>query len=272
MTYLVLQILPYISVAVLVIGLLYRIGRWANGRIVHQITLTTPAPTTQTGAVVNIATEAIFFRSMFKTDKALWGGAWIMHIALFSVLGGHVLGIGTLGLQFYYIGLTSAELSEYLSNLLGTSFGIIMLLGLFYLLYRRMAINEVKQISAPSDYAHLLLLIAIVSVGNLMRFVPEWGIHYEPVRDYVVNLLTFAPVTADMEVMHKPLFVIHLLLVQVLMMILPFSKLLHIPGMFAHRWILTRPLVEPAPGLPGIPVGGSGHAVSSGQSTSGGVQ
>ncbi|MEG6522809.1 respiratory nitrate reductase subunit gamma [Desulfotomaculum sp. 1211_IL3151] len=272
MTYFILQILPYISIAVLVIGLLYRIGRWANGRIVHNITLTTPAPTTQTGAVVNIATEAVFFRSLFQADKALWSGAWIMHVALFSVLGGHVVGFGTLGLQFYYIGLTSAELSTYLSDLLGTSMGILVLLGLFYLLYRRMAINEVKQISAPSDYLHLILLIAIVTVGNTMRFVPEWGLHYEPVRDYVVQLLTFSAVTADMEVMHKPLFTIHLLLVQILAMILPFSKLLHIPGMFAHRWILTRPLVEPAPGLPGIPVGGSGHAASSGQSTSGGVQ
>lgn len=195
-----------------------------------------------------------------------------MHIALFSILGGHVMGIGLLGLQFYYIGLTSAHTSEMMSNLLGTSFGIVVLLGLLYLLYRRMAINEVKAVSAPSDYAHLFLLIAIVSVGNFMRFVPEWGIHYEPVRDYVANLITLAPVTPDMEVMHKPMFVIHLLLVQILLMIFPFSKLLHVFGMFAHRWIINRPYVEPAPGMPGAAVGGTGHAVSGGQSASGGVQ
>ncbi|MEW6065878.1 MAG: respiratory nitrate reductase subunit gamma [Bacillota bacterium] len=271
MTYFILQILPYISVAVLTIGLLYRMGRWASGRIVHNITLT-PAPTTQTGAVLDIATEAILFKSLYKADKGLWSGAWIMHMSLFAILGGHVMGIGLLGLQFYYIGLTSAQTSVMLSNMLGTSMGVVVLLGLLYLLYRRMAINEVKQISAPSDYAHLLMLIAIVTVGNLMRFVPEWGIPYEPVRDYVANLITLTPVTADMEVMHKPMFVLHLLLVQILMIYLPFSKLLHIPGMFAHRWIINRPYVEPAPGLPGVAVGGSGHAVSGDQSASGGVQ
>ncbi|ABO51701.1 Nitrate reductase, gamma subunit [Desulforamulus reducens MI-1] len=271
MTYFTLQILPYISVLVLTIGLLYRMGRWASGRIVHNITLT-PAPTTQTGAMLDIALEAVFFRSLYKSDKPVWTGAWIMHVALFSILGGHVMGIGLLGLQFYYIGMTSAHTSEYLSNLLGTSFGVVIVLALLYLLYRRMTVQAVKEISAPSDYLHLLLLIAIVTAGNLMRFVPEWGIHYEPVRDYVANLLTFTPVTADMEVMHKPLFVIHLLLVQILMIILPFSKLLHIPGMFAHRWIINRPYVEPAPGLPGVAVGGSGHAVSGGQSATGGVQ
>ncbi|GAB6159079.1 sulfate reduction electron transfer complex DsrMKJOP subunit DsrM [Desulfotomaculum varum] len=271
MTYFILQILPYISVSILVLGLLYRMGRWASGRIVHNITLT-PAPTTQAGALLDIAAEVVFFRSLYKADKAVWTGGWIMHVALFSILGGHIMGIGLLGLQFYYIGLTSEHTSEYLSNLLGTSFGVVVLLALLYLLYRRLTINEVKQVSAPSDYLHLLMLIAIVSVGNLMRFVPEWGIHYEPVRDYVANLLTLTPVTPDMEVMHKPLFVLHLLLVQILMIYLPFSKLLHIPGMFAHRWIINRPYVEPAPGMPGAAVGGTGHAVSGGQSASGGVQ
>lgn len=271
MTYFILQILPYIAVAVFTIGILYRLGRWASGRIVHNITLT-PAPTTQTGAIVDIATEAVLFKSLFKADKGLWSGAWIMHMSLFAILGGHVMGIGLLGLQFYYIGLTSAETSEMLSNVLGTSMGIVVLLGLIYLLYRRMAINEVKQISAPSDYLHLILLIGIVSAGNFMRFFPEYAMHYEPAREYVAHLLTLTPITADMEVMHNPVFTIHMLLVQLLLIVFPFSKLLHIPGMFAHRWIINRPYVEPAPGLPGAAVGGSGHAVSGGQSTSGGVQ
>ncbi len=270
MTYFILQVLPYISVAVFTIGILYRLGRWASGRIVHNITLT-PAPTTQAGAMLDIATEAVFFRSMFKSDKALWAGAWFMHIALFSILAGHVMGIGLLGRQFALIGLTTEEMSEYLSSLFGTSFGILILLGLLYLLYRRVSINEVKLVSSPSDYAHLLLLIAIVSVGNFMRLVPGWGIEYEPVRDYVANLIFLSPITADMEVMSKPLFVIHFFLVQVLMIIFPFSKLLHVFGMFAHRWIINRPYVEPANGLPGVAVGGTGHAVSGGHSASGGV-
>ena len=247
--YFIMQILPYISVVVFVIGLLYRLGRWASARIVHNITLT-PAPTTKVGAIIDIATEATFFRSLFKSDKALWAGAWVMHIALFFILAGHVLGIGLLGRQFAYVGLTSVETSEMLSNFLGTSFGIVLLLALFYLLYRRIRINEVRMISAPSDYIMLLLLIGIVAAGNFMRFVPEWGIHYEPVRDYIQHLMTFTPITPDMEIMHKQVFIIHLLLVQMLMIVFPFSKLLHSFGMFAHRYIINRSYVEPAPGMP----------------------
>ncbi|AEG61717.1 respiratory nitrate reductase subunit gamma [Desulforamulus ruminis] len=247
--YFILQILPYISVAVFIIGLLYRLGRWANARIIHNITLT-PAPTTKAGAMLDIAKEATFFRSLFKSDKALWAGAWIMHVALFFILAGHVLGIGLLGRQFAYVGLTSVETSELLSTLLGTFFGIVLLLALFYLLYRRIRINEVRVISAPSDYVMLLLLIGIVAAGNFMRFVPEWGIHYEPVRDYIQHLITFTSITPDMEVMHKPMFIIHLLLVQILLIVFPFSKLLHSVGMFAHRYIINRAYAEPASGLP----------------------
>ncbi|MEG6521992.1 respiratory nitrate reductase subunit gamma [Desulfotomaculum sp. 1211_IL3151] len=249
-TYFIMQVLPYISITVFVIGLLYRLGRWANARIVHAITLT-PAPTTEAGAILNIVKEATFFSSLFKSDRALWAGAWIMHMSLFLILAGHVLGIGLLGRQFAYIGLTSEETSELLSTLMGTFFGMVLLISLLYLLYRRLSMNEVRIISAPSDYMLLLLLIGIVLAGNLMRFVPQWGIHYEPVRDYVARLITLAPITSEMEVMSKPALMIHILLVQLLMLVFPFSKLLHSAGMFAHRYIINRPIVEPAPGLPG---------------------
>ncbi|GAB6180887.1 sulfate reduction electron transfer complex DsrMKJOP subunit DsrM [Desulfotomaculum defluvii] len=250
-TYFIMQVLPYIATTVFVIGLLYRLGRWARARIVHNITLT-PAPTTEAGAILDIAKEATFFRSIFRSDRALWAGAWIMHMSLFLILAGHVLGIGLLGRQFAYIGLTSEETSEILSVLMGTFFGIVLLLSLLYLLYRRIRINEVRAISAPSDYILLLLLIGIVLAGNLMRFVPQWGIHYEPVRDYFVRLISFTPITSDMEVMHKPALIIHVFLVQLLMIVFPFSKLLHSAGMFAHRYIINRPYIEPAPGLPGV--------------------
>lgn len=249
-TYFIMQVLPYIAVTVFIIGLLYRLGRWANARIVHNITLT-PAPTSEAGALVDIVKEVTFFRSLFIGDRVLWTAAWIMHISLFFILAGHVLGIGLLGKQFAYLGLTSEETSELLSVLMGTFFGVVLLLSLFYLLYRRIKINEVRIISSPSDYLLLLLLIGIVLAGNLMRFVPQWGIHYEPVRDYVWRLISFSPITSNMEVMHSPVLIIHVFLVQLLMLVFPFSKLLHSFGMFAHRYIINRPYVEPTPGLLG---------------------
>ncbi|MBO8137118.1 MAG: respiratory nitrate reductase subunit gamma [Desulfotomaculum sp.] len=269
MEYLVLQILPYISVTIFVVGVMYRLGKWASARIVHNIVLT-PAPPTLGGAAVNYAAEVALFRSLFKGDKSLWAGAWIMHFALLNIIGGHIVGFAFLGEQFKFIG-TSAELSKEMSNLLGTTFGIVIWVALLYLLYRRFAINEVKLVSAPADYLHLLLLLGIVTCGNLMRLIPEYGVHYETAQTYFIQLATFQPVHLEHI---NFIFVLHLLLVQILMIVFPFSKLMHLFGMFAERWIINRPYVEPAPGLPGVKVSASSSTTTvtaGGKTTAGGV-
>lgn len=248
MAYFIAQVLPYITVTVFTLGVLWRLWRWAAARIVHDITLS-PFPQTK-GEVLGIyLREILLFRNLFKFDLPLWVGAWPMHMALFGVLGGHVVGIYFLGKQFVYLG-ASEELSKHLSELLGTVMGTILLVGLIYLLYRRAAIDRIRQISNPSDYLMLLLLIAIVSIGDFMRFFPAYGIEYEPVREWFYTLATFQPAAIP----DNTFFIIHILLVQILIMIFPFSKLMHLFGMFGMRWIVNRVQREPAPGLPNVDV------------------
>ncbi|MFZ5597224.1 MAG: respiratory nitrate reductase subunit gamma [Bacillota bacterium] len=253
MSYIILQILPYITVIVFTVGILYRLGRWAGPKLMPNVILS-PFPRSEAQRFGVIGAEVIFFRSLFSSDRALWVGAWLMHIALFMAIGGHVVGIYFLGKQFIYLGVTET-MSENLSVLLGTSAGLLLLAGLLYLLIRRVSIPKVKEVSSPSDYLHLVLLLTIVVIGNIMRlWEHSLGIAYEPVKDYVTQLITFKPLPLDHEVLKTPLFVLHLLFVQILLMILPFSKLMHIPGMFAERWIINRVYKEPAPGLPNVDI------------------
>lgn len=269
MSFFILQILPYITIVIFTVGILYRIGRWAGARIVHNITLSTPNfPRTTSEAAVVAGTEILVFKSLFQLNRGLWVGAWPMHVALGAILGGHFMGIYFLGKQFAFVPGISEHLSEQMSNLLGTTMGIIMLFALVYLLYRRLAVDYVKQVNVTSDYLHLFLLIAIVSVGNFMRLFPDFGIHYEPVKEYVTNLILLQPIPAGAEVLHKPMFAIHLLLVQILLVVFPFSKLMHLFGMFGLRYIENRPYLDPEPGIPGVDM--SKH-VPVARSTAGGV-
>jgi nitrate reductase gamma subunit len=235
----------------------------------HNITLS-PFPHNNTQVVGIFATEVIFLKSLFKSDFVLWIGAWLMHIALLNVLGGHLVGFYFLGKQFIYIGM-SEDLSVSMSNLLGTTFGIVLFFALLYLLYRRMSIQKVREVTVTSDYLHLILLLSIVSVGNIMRLYPDWGLHYEPVKEYVTHLVMLQPIPAGAEVLHKPLFAIHLLLVQILLVVFPFSKLMHVLGMFAERWIINRPYTEPAPGIPNIDIPAA-RAAGLGLPSEGGVE
>jgi nitrate reductase gamma subunit len=84
----------------------------------------------------------------------------------------------------------------------------------------------VRYISSPSDYAMLILILAIAATGMLMSFVAHTDI--VQLKAFVLGLIHFSiqPLPTD------GLLITHLLLVIVLMIIFPLSKLLHAPGIF----------------------------------------
>lgn len=267
------QILPYITIVIFIFGIFYRLGRWAAARIIHNITLSDPFLKTNGQVAVKIGTEAFLFRSIFKFDKALWAGAFLMHFALLNVLGGHVVGFGLLGEQFAYLPGITPEMSKDMSSFLGTFFGIVLFICIAYLLIRRFAIAEVRAVSNTSDVLWLVYLLLIVGVGNIMRLFHEFHVEYELVRDYVIAMATFQPVV-NMELLNNGFFLTHFLLVQGLLIVFPFSKLMHLFGMFAERWIVNRVYHDPAPGLPNLNIGAYRQAASapaSGESAQEGV-
>ena len=99
--------------------------------------------------------------------------------------------------------------------------------ALAYLLYRRLAIPEVRYISLVGDYFPLFLLLAIGGSGFWLRHVTTTDI--ASVKALVLGLTHFAP-TVPASI--SPLFFGHLFLVSVLLAYFPFSKLLHMPGVF----------------------------------------
>lgn len=254
MQFLIGQILPYITVTIFTLGVLYRLGRWVGARRVHNINLSPWVPD-QGQMVVRIGAEGLLFRSLWIFDKGLWVGAWVMHIALLNIIGGHVVGFAFLGEQFALIpglGITP-EMSVAASDLLGKTFGIIIFVALAYLLYRRLAIPSVQKVNRTSDILWLVFLLVLVGIGNLMRFIYEIHMPYEPVRDLMVHLFTFQSVMG-LPALDNYFFLAHFLMVQIMLILLPFSKLLHLFGMFGMRWLLHQPYSDPAPGIPNIDV------------------
>ena len=104
--------------------------------------------------------------------------------------------------------------------------GFAMIAGLAGLWVRRFTVDRVRYISAPSDHLMLLHLILIAATGLGMKYVAHTDIL--SLKAFVLGLMYFdwQPIPAD------PLLLIHLSLVLVLMIIFPFSKLLHAPGLF----------------------------------------
>jgi nitrate reductase gamma subunit len=207
-------VLFYIATAVFTAGLVYKIRLYARTPAPLKIP-TTPAPVTQSGVVVRMAKEVVFFESLFKSNKWTWLFGWVFHAALLLVLLRH-LRYFTEPVWFWVNWVQP----------FGLYAGFAMLAGLVALWVRRFLVERVRYISAPSDHLMLLLLIAIAASGLMMKFVAHTDII--SLKAFVLGLIWFdwQPIPAD------PVLLIHLGLVLVLMFIFPFSKLLHAPGVF----------------------------------------
>lgn len=232
------QIFPYIAVAVLILGLAWRVRRWLKAPVPFQLTLF-PAPCSTAGRIATVGKEILLFSSLRRGDMGLWFWAWLMHVTLAMIIAGHIVGIYYLTHQFTAIGLTEAA-STRLSAFFGTVAGVGFFIALVVLLYRRTAIPEVKRLSDPADYFELLLLLAIVITGMHMRTAVE--VNLPAIREYLGSLIMLQPLPIPQEW----IFVSHFFLVNVLMVYFPFSKLVHLAGFIVNRTLL----VEAAPGYP----------------------
>jgi nitrate reductase gamma subunit len=207
-------LLFYFATLVLVIGLGLRIRLYAKTPAPLRIP-TTPAPITASGVVVRMFFEVTLFRSLFKSNKWIWIFGWLFHAALLLVLLRHLR---------YFTDPVWSWVA--LVQPLGAYAAFVMIAGLAGLWARRFLVDRVRYISSPSDHLMLALLIAIGLSGLGMKYVASTDI--VAVKAFFLGLMYFdwQPMPAD------PLLILHLVLVALLMIIFPFSKLLHAPGMF----------------------------------------
>lgn len=207
-------LLFYSAAAILVLGLAVRIRTYAKTPAPLKIP-TTPAPVTKGGVVLRLLREVVLFKSLFKSNKWIWLFGWVFHFGLLLVLLRHLR---------YFTEPVWSWVS--LMQPIGLYAGFAMVAGLTGLLVRRFTVPRVRYISAPSDYLMLVLILAIGGTGLGMKYLAHTDI--VSLKAFFLGLMYFdiQPLPED------PLLLIHLGLVALLMIIFPFSKLLHAPGIF----------------------------------------
>jgi nitrate reductase gamma subunit len=207
-------ILFYFATLVFVVGTLYRISIYTRTPAPLKIP-TTPAPINTGGVVLRMMREVFLFESLFKSNLWTWGMGWVFHASLALVLSRH--------LRYFTEPVWSwvAFIQPF-----GMYAGITMVLGVAGLWARRIFVERIRYISTPSDHLILALFIAIGVSGLVMRFVLHGDVI--SVKGFMLGLMHFdlQPLPSNM------ILYVHLLLVAVLMMIFPVSKLLHAPGLF----------------------------------------
>ena len=257
-------IIPYLALLVFILGFFAKVLNWSRSAVPFRIPTTggqqkslawvkhskLDSPATKVQVVARMALEILTFRSLFRNTRMrlqegskvsyqleifLWVGALAFHYAFFAVLFRHlrfftepvpfivqlVENIDSFfRVEIIYPAVQFGLPAVYIS-------GIVLLLAVVYLFLRRIFIPQVKYISLASDYFPLLLIFGIALTGFLMRYVIK--IDVSAAKELTMGLVTFRPTIPEGV---GTVFYIHLFFVSILLAYFPFSKLMHLGGIF----------------------------------------
>lgn len=247
--------IPYAGLVVFLLGFSHKIIQWAWAPVPFHIPTTCGQekslpwikwnrldnPFTRTGVVGRMALEILAFRTLFRNtrtelregprltyqeNKFLWLAALAFHWSLLIILLRH--------LRFFLVpvpGFLEAMdgVDGFLQVGLPTLYvtDAIVLAALLYLLGRRFWDSQARYISLLADYFALFLLLGLVISGICMRYF--FKVDLTGVKELAIGLTTFSPHVAPTI---SPLFLTHITLVSVLAAYFPFSKLMHVGGVF----------------------------------------
>ena len=203
-----------VATLVLVTGLGWRIARYTATPVPLAIP-TMPAPLTRAGAAARVGREVVLFESLFGADKLLWLAAMLFHVGLLLVLLRHLR----------YVFPTPPLLIVFVQPF-GKLGALAMMAGALLLLARRLVLPPVRFISRPSDVAMLLLLLAIGATGLAMTYFVHTDIIGLKQFCLGLPLLELRPLPTTRCWRRISAWQRHCSSCS------PFSKLLHIPGVF----------------------------------------
>ena len=245
---------PYAAVAVFVLGFIYRVLQWGKSPVpfcipttcgqqkslpwIRQDKLENPVTTMQ--VVGRMLLEVLVFRSLFRnikaemkegkavygSEKLLWLAGLAFHWSFLFIFVRHyrffVQDVPTViqmmeGVDgFFQIGAPLFYMTD-----------AVILGAVTFLLVRRVYLPQIRYISLAADFFPLFLILAIAISGILMRYF--FKTHIVAVKQLAMGLVSLNPVIPQGI---GAIFYVHLFLICVLLMYFPFSKLMHMGGVF----------------------------------------
>ena len=194
--------------------------------------------------------EIVCFRSLFRNTRMklnggtkltyqlelfLWIGALAFHYAFFTVVVRH-LRFFTEPVPLFVTLLEQVDsfmrievLYDVIQSGLPGVFmsGLVLFAAALYLFLRRVFIPQVRYISLANDFFPLFLIMGIALSGIFMRYFAKVDI--VAIKELTMGLVTFRPSIPEGI---SGLFFAHMFLVSILLAYFPFSKLMHLGGVF----------------------------------------
>ena len=171
---------------------------------------------------------------LLETEK-LFSASLSFHIGIITIFLAHLIGFIAPSL-FTSIGGSSLVILE----ILGLIFGILAIIGLALLLYRRVTHDRIKVVTSKMDMVIEILLITQFIIGVIIAIDMRWGLGWYSATmvPYLHSIFSFQPDISGISVM-KPLAQVHVVGAFLIIALIPFTRLVHF--LVAPFHYITRP-------------------------------
>jgi len=205
----VFAVFPYVAVAIVIVGLIWRYRT-------NQFSFSSVS-------------------SQFLENRQLFWGSVPWHYGIIVILIGHLIGvIFPSGIQAF----NGVPLRLYILEGTALAMGLLVLVGIILLLFRRGANPRIRRVTSSMDLVLLILLLSQVITGIGIAIFVRWGSSWyvQTATPYFWSLVTFSPKVAYMASL--PLLVkLHAILAFALVAIFPFTRMVHMISVpLAYLW------------------------------------
>ncbi|HQN41550.1 MAG TPA: respiratory nitrate reductase subunit gamma [Pseudomonadales bacterium] len=179
--------------------------------------------------------------SQLLRKRQLRWGSNLFHVGILTILAGHFISLLTPIEIFDQLGI-SHGFKQKLAIVVGGLAGVVCFIGITLLAHRRLFDARIRATSSVGDIAILLLLWLQLTLGLCTIFVSLGHLDgHEMVKfmAWAQGIVTLQPAAAVHVADAHPIFKAHLLLGLTLLLLFPFTRLVHIWS--APIWYLGRP-------------------------------
>lgn len=195
------------------------------------------------GSIVRFDREQYTWRSqssqLLRRRQLVWGSN-LFHVGILVIFVGHAGGLLTPVAVFETLGISHTA-KQLMAVTIGGVAGALCLIGLLMLLHRRLTDPRIRVNSSAADIAVLVLLLAQLLLGLSSIAVSLQhldGSEMLALMGWAQHIVTLRPGAAGLVAGVSIVFKIHLVLGMTLLLIVPFTRLVHIWS--APIWYLGR--------------------------------
>ena len=207
--YLFYVVLPYMAVAILIVVSIYRY-------------------------VTNKFSYSSLSSQFLEGDELFYGSVpW--HIGIMGALTGHLIGFC---IPKQVLWFNSVPIRLYILEITGLVFGLLALVGVVSLIWRRFTNDKIRVVTSKMDVAVLALLFIQVLLGVYTALFYRWGSSWYAATavPYLYSLFSFQP---DLNLISPlPLVIkLHIINAFLILLVFPFSRLVHMVSVpISYLW------------------------------------